>query len=124
MLEYFGFRVAEQSNCCSVCDGGCAIITKQDIKRDVSRVVNSGIDLKNLIENALAEYEHEVLSLDCSLFNCMLINKDLADSIVKKVEYIETELDLLNDFGIWDEVCSSKVFSVISKNTMLCVKNS
>ena len=124
LLEYFGFRVAEQSNCCSVCDGGCAIITKQDVKRDVSRVVNSGIDLKSLIENALAEYEHEVSSLDCSLFNCMLINKDLADSIVKKVEYIETELDLLNDFGIWDEVCSSKVFSVISKNTMLCVKNS
>ena len=124
LLEYFRFRVAEQSNCCSVCDGGCAIITKQDVKRVVSRVVNSGIDLKSLIENALAKYEHEVSSLDCSLFNCMLINKDLADSIVKKVEYIETELDLLNDFGIWDEVCSSKVFSVISKNTMLCVKNS
>ena len=52
----------------------------------------------------------------------MLINNDLADSIVKKVECIETELDLLNDIGTWDEVCSSKVFSVISKNTMLCVK--
>ena len=107
-----------------MCDGGCAIIAKQDVKRDVSRVVNSGIDLKSLIENAFAEYEHEVSPLDCSLLNCMLINKDLADSIVMKVEYIETELDLLNDFGIWDEVCSSKVFSIISKNTMLCVKNS
>ena len=88
-----------------MCDGGCAIITKQD----VSRVVNSGIDLKSLIENALPEYEPKFSSLDCSLFNCMLINKDLADSIVKKVECIETELNLLNDFGIWDEVCSSKV---------------
>ena len=83
-------------------------------------MVNSGIDLKSLFENALAEYEHEISSLDCSLFNRMLINKDLADSIVKKVEHIETELDLLNDFGIWDELCSSEVFSVISKHHVMC----
>ena len=123
LLEYFGFTVAEQSNCCSVCDGGYASVTKQDVKREVSRVVNSEIDLKSLIDNALAEYEHEVSSdSDCSLLYCMSIDKDLADSIVKKVKYIETELDLLNDFGIWDEVCSAKIFSVISKNTRLLVK--
>ena len=95
LLEYFGFTVAEQSNCCSACDSGYAIVTKQDVKRDVTRVVNSGIDLKSLIDHAFAEYEHEVLSLDCSLLNCMSINNNLADSIVEKVEYIETELDLL-----------------------------
>ena len=43
-----------------MCDGGCAIITKQG----VSRVVNSGIDLKSLIENALPEYEPKFSSLD------------------------------------------------------------
>ncbi len=102
-------------------DGGYASVTKPDVKREV----NSGVDLKSLIGNALAEYEHEVSSdSDCSLLYCMSIDKDLADSIVKKVKYIETELDLLNDFGIWDEVCSAKIFSVISKNTRLLVKQS
>ena len=60
-----------------------------------------GIDLKSLINNALAEYEQEVSPSDCYVLNNMSIDKDPADSIAKTVQYIEPELDLLNDSGIW-----------------------
>ena len=41
-------------------------------------------------------------------------NKDLAEKIIEGIEFIETAADLLGTYGIWDEICSSQIFSLIS----------
>ena len=40
---------------------------------------------------------------------------NLLQKIMEGIEYIEKESDLLNTFGIWDETCSSKIFSFITQ---------
>lgn len=122
LLEYFGFTVAKQSKCCSVCDGeyGNVGVSKEVVKKKVRHLLDDGIVLKSLIDNVFSDYQHDVLS-DCSLLYCMTIDEDLAENIVSQVEYIETESDLLHSFGMWDEVCSSKIFSIITKYTSLNV---
>ena len=118
LLEYFGFSITKQSKCCSVCDVECGnavgIINKA---KKVRRLLDDDTVLKSLINMALSDYQTESTS-DCSLLHSMSIDSDLADNIVKQVEYIETESDLLNSFGIWDEVCSSKIFALISEHTL------
>ena len=39
------------------------------------------------------------------------------------IDYIETESDLLDDYKIWNETCSSKIFSFISKYAPLIEDN-
>lgn len=39
------------------------------------------------------------------------------------VEYIESESDPLDTYGIWDETCSSNIFSYISKYAPLIQGN-
>lgn len=39
---------------------------------------------------------------------------NLAQKIMEGIEFIKTEPDLLDTFGIWDETCSSKIFSLIT----------
>ena len=36
---------------------------------------------------------------------------DLVEKIMAGIEFIETESDLLETYGIWNERCSSKIFS-------------
>ena len=120
LLDYFGFSITKQSKCCSVCDGeyGNAVGTINIVKK-VRCLLDEDTVLKSLINMVLSDYQTESTS-DCSLLHSMSIDKDLADNIVKQVEYIETESDLLNSFGIWDEVCSSKIFALISEHTLMC----
>ena len=118
LLEYFRFSIKKQSKCCSVCDVECGnavgIINKA---KKFRRLLDDDIVLKSLINMALSDYQTESTS-DCSLLHSLSIDRDLADNIVKQVEYIETESDLLNSFGIWGELCSSKIFALISEYTL------
>ena len=50
----------------------------------------------------------------------MTVDKNLATKVMKGVEFIELEADLLKLFGIWDEACSSQIFSLISEHTAMC----
>lgn len=47
------------------------------------------------------------------------IDMNVADKIVDGVEYIATESDLLESYGVWDETCSSRIFSVITTHAPL-----
>ena len=38
------------------------------------------------------------------------------------IEFIETVADLLGTYGIWDEICSSQIFSLISIHAPLIEK--
>lgn len=75
---------------------------------------NIGI-LKELIFNELKEMENEIEVSGMVLFDYgFLEDKNLADKIVDGVEFIKTEADLLDTYGIWNETCSSQIFSHIT----------
>ena len=44
---------------------------------------------------------------------------DMVENIMDGIEYISSESDLLNKHGIWDEACSSQIFSVVYELTIL-----
>ena len=48
------------------------------------------------------------------------VDKDVAARVIKGMEFIESERDLLINYGIWDEASSSKIFSLICEHTSLC----
>ena len=39
---------------------------------------------------------------------------NLAQKVMEGTEFMKTESDMLDTFGIWDETCSSKIFSLIT----------
>ena len=50
----------------------------------------------------------------------MSVDKNVAAKVIEGAEFIESERDLLIHFGIWNEACSSKIFSLICEYTSLC----
>ena len=48
------------------------------------------------------------------------VDKNLPAKVIEGVEFIASEADLLKSFGIWDEACSSEIFSPISEHTAVC----
>lgn len=42
-----------------------------------------------------------------------VIDMNVVDKIVDGVEYIVIELDLLEFYGVWDEICFLRIFFVI-----------
>ena len=118
LLNYFGFTTPKQDNCCSVCNEE---FTNTVVSSEVPKVrwlKGDGTVLVGMINSVLSNYQHEEKS-ECLLFPSMLIDEHLADRIVMQIEYIERDSDLLNNFGIWDEECSSKIFSIINEHTCL-----
>ena len=39
---------------------------------------------------------------------------NLAQKLMEGTEFMKTESDMLDTFGIWDETCSWKIFSLIT----------
>ena len=48
------------------------------------------------------------------------VDKNLATKVMERVEFIESEADLLKSFGTWDEACSSQNFPLVSEHTTMC----
>ncbi|XP_028413595.1 ATP-dependent DNA helicase Q-like SIM [Dendronephthya gigantea] len=118
LLEYFGFTTPRQENCCSVCNEEYTnTVVSLEVSK-VRRLQGDGTVLVSLINSVLSNYQSEEKS-ECLLIPSMLIDEYLAERVVMQIEYIELESDLLNNFGIWDEVCSSKIFSIINEHTCL-----
>ena len=76
---------------------------------------NNKIMLEELISNELYhEIDHNI-SDSLMLFSHpvqQLQVHDLVEKIMAGIEFIETESDLLETYGIWNEQCSSKIFFI------------
>jgi len=70
--------------------------------------------LEELIFSELSEFETPTNFTGVTLFS-FTCEKNLLQKIMEGIEFIENESDLLDTYGIWDETCSSKVFSFITK---------
>jgi len=124
-LEYLGFSVVTQERCC-VCDARCTNVVNKlpnRVKRKVrSLPTENKALLEELIFSELNEFEAHT-SLPGEILFSFSHEKNVFQKIMEGIEYIETESDLLDDFKIWNETCSSKMFAFISKHAPLIEDN-
>lgn len=123
LLDYFGFSSVQQENCCCICDDKFKT-TEEDLPQAIRSKVrflsnDNRVILERLIKSAISDHESKVAS-ECSTLFDISVDKNLAAKVVEGVEFIESEADLLKSFGIWDETCSSQIFSLISAHTVMC----
>ena len=125
LLNYLGFPCIKQKRCCCVCEESNAtpVCNEPMESREKVRVLTTAntIILQKLILKDVHQLEVEnsnnpSLMLMKSPIPC----KDILKKIMIEIEYIRVESDLLDICDIWDEECSSKVFSLISKYATLC----
>ena len=122
LLDYFGFSSVQQENCCCICDGKFKT-SEEDLPRAIRSKVrvlsnNNHAILERLIKSAIFDHESQATSEDSMLFD-ISVDKNLAAKVMEGVEFIESEADL-KSFGIWDETCSSRIFSLIPEHTAMC----
>ena len=119
ILKYLGSSCVTQERCCCICDG-----TYSNAAGNLQRPVKPRVralpsDKKTLLQacilSQLEKLDDSIKAKEIRLFDCRSPNnKDLADKIMEGIEFIETAADLLDTYGIWDEICSSQIFSLIS----------
>ncbi|XP_068761461.1 ATP-dependent DNA helicase Q1-like [Montipora capricornis] len=123
LLDYFGFSSVQQKSCCCICDGKFKR-TEEDLPQAIRNKVrflpnsNRAI-LERLIKSAISDHESHATSEGSMLFD-ISVDTDLAAKVMEGVEFVASEADLLKSFGIWDETCSSQIFSLISEHTAIC----
>jgi len=126
ILEYLGFPVVTQERCCCVCDARCTNVVNKLPSRVKRKVRSLPTENKALLEELIFSELNE-LEAHTSLPGEMLFSfshaKNVLQKIMKGIDYIETESDLLDDFKIWNETYSSKTFSFISKYAPLIEEN-
>ncbi|XP_068691596.1 recQ-like DNA helicase BLM [Montipora foliosa] len=108
LLGYFGFSSVQQKGCCCICDGKFKR-TEEDLPQAI----------RNKVKSAISDHESQATSEGSMLFD-ISVDKDLAAKVMEGVEFVASEADLLKSFGIWDETCSSQIFSLISEHTAIC----
>ena len=126
ILEYLGFPFVTQDRCCCVCDARCTNVVDKLPSR-VQRKVRSlpsenKAVLEELIFSELNEFEAHT-SLPAEMLFSFSDEKNVLEKIMEGIDYIETESDLLDDYQIWNETFSSKIFSFISKYAPLIEDN-
>ena len=121
LLDYFGFSSVQQDNCCCICDGKYKT-NVEDLPYVTNKVRfladNNHVILEGLIKTAISDQESQAAS-DCPMSFDIPVDNNLTEKIMEGVEYVETEKDLLRNFGIWNEACSSKIFSLICEHTSM-----
>ena len=122
LLDYFGFSCVQQENCCCICDEKFKT-TEEDLPQAIKSRVrflsdNNRAILEMSIKRAILDHPSQATS-ECSILFDISVDKNLAAKVMEEVEFIESEADLLKLFGIWDETCSSQIFSLISEHTTI-----
>ena len=118
-MEYLGFSIVKlrRDGCC-VCDRTCNNAINNSPKKVTRKVRTLPTDNKTVLEelifSELNEFETPTNFTGVTLFS-FTCEKNLLQKIMEGIEFIEKESDLLDTYGIWDETCSSKVFSFITK---------
>lgn len=120
ILEYLGFSCVNQQRCCCICDetfSKVAVTVLKSVQPKARELPNGNKSiLKELIFNELEVFENNMKASGMVLFDCSFSeDKNLVDKIIEGIEYIKTEADLLETYGIWDETCSAQVFSYITE---------
>ena len=119
ILEYLGFPAVSQERCCCVCNGtlnnSVSDVLPKTVKPRVRTLpATNKTVLEELIFSELSEFEAHSDFSGAMLFS-FGDDKNLLRKIMEGIEHIETESDLLDTFGVWDETCSRKIFSFVTQ---------
>lgn len=114
ILEYFGFKLVKQNNCCTICDKDSE--STENVLSSTNKKVRE-LPTENRIHLKSCTQE---TSQCFSMIDVPVVDiNDMVENIMDGIEYISSESDLLNKHGIWDEACSSQIFSVVCELTIL-----
>ena len=117
ILKYLGFSSVTQERCCCVCYMQCniSVSSAPTVIKPKVREMPAGNEpvLEGLISSEITYFE-ALTDLSGLILFTYKSESNLAQKIMEGIELIKTESDLLDTFGIWDETCSSKVFSLIT----------
>ncbi len=114
ILNYFGFESIQQKECCVICNGSSAVSSiKQTIPQRVRNLSDDCVELfykeaKTIVDMCNAEHIGNII--DCNTVDSDMLVKQILDGI----SLIESERDLLQNYGIWNENCSGALFELIS----------
>jgi superfamily II DNA helicase RecQ len=105
ILEYFGFKLVKQNNCCTICDKDSE--STENVLSSTNKKVRE-LPTENRIHLKSCTQE---TSQCFSMIDVLVVDiNDMVENIMDGIEYISSESDLLNKHGIWDEACSSQYF--------------
>lgn len=107
ILEYLGFSGVTQQRCCCICDR-----TRNNVAENVPKSVKPTVRVpSNGTKSILNELTFNVKASGMVLFDYSFSDdKNLVDKITEGIEFIKTEGDLLETYGIWNKTCSSQIF--------------
>ena len=120
MLNHFGFPNVKQVRCCSRCDKKSVALQLEDVSfKEVFKSFKEEekLILYHTIEESLTKWQERIP--DFGVYTIPSLEKDLTCKIIENIEYIETESNLLHDFGIWDEECASEIFAAIKSRSRI-----
>ena len=127
ILEYLAFPGVTRERCCCVCDARCTNVVNKLPSRGKGKVRALPNENKAVIEELIFSAELNEFESHTSLPGEMLYSfsheKNVFQKVMEGIDYTETESDLLDDYKIWNETCSSKIFSFISKYAPLIEDN-
>lgn len=120
ILQHLGFPLVKQERCCCICDGTFKNVAEKVpkmVKPRVRALPSENKDILNeLILLELDDFQNDVETIGMSLFDCGVAdNKCLVNKIIKGIECIKTEADLLETYSIWNEQCSFRIISLIDR---------
>ena len=126
ILKYLGSSCVTQERCCCICDGTYSNVAgnlQRPVKPRVRALPSEKTLLQACILSQLEKLDESIKAKEIRLFDCRSQDKkDLAEKIIEGIKFIETAANLLGTYGIWDEICSSQIFSLISIHAPL-IKN-
>ena len=114
ILRYFDFPHHTQSKCCSNCNKE----TNQSVVPEPLSLTKRNVDSNKLaleLSNLLTESE-EVS--DGSIIPQFVMSEEIVDTVLKNAEDVDSEFDLLEKCGVWDEELASKIYLILENCTL------
>lgn len=119
LMNYFGFQIKTQSRCC--CNCSLEEISKENVNDLKVKNNNSFTHADNeLYEELLMLCNHNYESTGPSFVPFKFVfNANIVEDIINNLSEVNSEKDLLQTFGVWDENICANIYNVICKHRNL-----
>ena len=100
-----------QERCCSNCNTALELYSLESASPEKVRVLpEDSIDsLQNSLEKLVVDWKHRIPT-ENMFYSEDDIDKNVVTNIMEKIEFISEEMELMQDFGVWNERCCSEMF--------------
>ena len=121
IMAYFGFHdIPAHGRCCCICDASFGKkVEEESARKQICAITTENFEkLSHELRKYAQSVEKEASEDEYCLFGqtsstCIL--PTVIENILCNVELIKSEMDLLSDFGIWNQNNSSHIYALIFK---------